>query len=118
MGGGWDATYPPLGGRLSPYQLESDFGARRATGVSDRRRSGVRAFAPRPSTTRSQTLTNLVNVAIGLAARATAPEVAVVLRLGDGEVAAETESLLHLVRIFDAHRIAAEALADSLRGNL
>jgi hypothetical protein len=61
---------------------------------------------------------DLVNVAIGLAARATAPEVAAVLRLGDGEVAAETESLLHLGRIFDAHRLAAESLADSLRSNL
>ena len=58
---------------------------------------------------------DLVNVAIGLAARATAPDVAVVLRLGDGEVAADTESLLHLGQIFDAHRIAAKALADSLR---
>jgi Trk K+ transport system NAD-binding subunit len=61
---------------------------------------------------------DLVNVEIGLAARATAPDVAVVLRLGDGEVAAETESLLHLGQIFDAHRIAAEALADSLRNHL
>jgi hypothetical protein len=42
----------------------------------------------------------------------------VVLRLGDGEVAAETESLLHLGEIFDAHRIAAEALADSLRAHV
>jgi TrkA-N domain len=61
---------------------------------------------------------DLVNVAIGLAARATDPDVAVVLRLGDGEVAAETESLLHLGEIFDAHRLAAEALADSLREHL
>jgi hypothetical protein len=61
---------------------------------------------------------DLVNVAIGLAARATAPDVAVVLRLGDGEVAAETESLLHLGEIFDAHRIAAEALADALRAHV
>jgi TrkA-N domain len=61
---------------------------------------------------------DLVNVEIGLAARAAAPDVAVVLRLGDGEVAAETESLLHLGQIFDAHRIAAEALADSLGGHL
>ncbi len=61
---------------------------------------------------------DLVNVEIGLAARATAPDVAVVLRLGDGDVAAETESLLHLGTIFDAHRIAAEALADSLHDTL
>ncbi len=61
---------------------------------------------------------DLVNVAVGLAARATAPEVAVVLRLGDGEVAAETESLLHLGRILDAHRLSAESLAASLGANL
>lgn len=61
---------------------------------------------------------DLVNVEIGLAARAAAPEVAVILRLGDGEVAAETESLLHLGQIFDAHRIAAEALAELLRRHL
>ncbi len=61
---------------------------------------------------------DLVNVEIGLAARAADPGVAVVLRLGDGEVATETESLLHLGQIFDAHRIAAEALAESLRGHL
>jgi TrkA-N domain len=61
---------------------------------------------------------DLINVEIGLAARATAPDVAVVLRLGDGEVAAETDSLLHLGEIFDAHRIAAEALADSLRDHM
>jgi hypothetical protein len=60
----------------------------------------------------------LINVEIGLAARATASDVAVVLRLGDGEVAAETDSLLHLGEIFDAHRIAAAALADSLRDHM
>jgi Trk K+ transport system NAD-binding subunit len=57
---------------------------------------------------------DLVNVEIGLAARAAAPDVAVVLRLGDGDVAAETESLLHLGRILDAHALAAESLADAL----
>jgi len=64
------------------------------------------------------TSNDLVNVEIGLAARATAPDVAVVLRLGDGDVATETESLLHLGRILDAHRLAAESLADSLRSRL
>jgi hypothetical protein len=37
-----------------------------------------------------------------------------VLRLGDGEVAAETDSLLHLGRICDAHKIAAETLVEGL----
>ncbi|HWI23127.1 MAG TPA: NAD(P)-binding protein [Baekduia sp.] len=57
---------------------------------------------------------DLVNVEIGLSARAAGPDVPLVLRLGDGEVAAETESLLHLGTIIDAHRSAAEALAQSL----
>jgi hypothetical protein len=38
-----------------------------------------------------------------------------VLRLGDGEVAAETDSLLHLGHICDAHKIAAETLLEGLR---
>ncbi len=77
-------------------------------------RMGIR----RASAIAAVTSDDLVNVEIGLAARAAASDVAVVLRLGDGEVATETESLLHLGQIFDAHRIAAEALADSLRGHL
>jgi hypothetical protein len=72
----------------------------------------------RARTIAAVTSNDLVNVEIGLAARAAAPDVTVVLRLGDGEVAAETESLLHLGQIFDAHRIAAEALADSLRAHV
>jgi TrkA-N domain len=77
-------------------------------------RMGIR----RASTVAAVTSDDLVNVEIGLAARAAAPDVAVVMRFGDGEVATETESLLHLGQVFDAHRIAAEALADSLRGLL
>jgi hypothetical protein len=72
----------------------------------------------RASAVAAVTSDDLVNVEIGLAARAAAPDVAVVMRFGDGEVATETESLLHLGQVFDAHRIAAEALADSLRGLL
>ena len=62
------------------------------------------------------TSTDLVNVAVGLAASDLAPGVPVVLRLGDGEVAAETDSLLHLGRICDAHKIAADTLARALEG--
>ncbi|UTI66850.1 NAD-binding protein [Paraconexibacter antarcticus] len=58
---------------------------------------------------------DLVNVSVGLAASDLAPDIAVVMRLGDGEIAAETESLLHLGAISDAHRIAAEALAAALK---
>ncbi len=62
------------------------------------------------------TSTDLVNVAVGLAASDLAPQAGLVLRLGDGEVAAETDSLLHLGRICDAHKIAAETLARGLVG--
>lgn len=58
---------------------------------------------------------DLVNVAVGLAASDLAPGVPLVLRLGDGEVAAETDSLLHLGGICDAHKIAAETLVGELR---
>lgn len=64
------------------------------------------------------TSTDLVNVAVGLAASDLAPGIGLVLRLGDGEVAAETDSLLHLGRICDAHKIAAQTLAGGLIGPL
>jgi voltage-gated potassium channel Kch len=56
------------------------------------------------------TSTDLVNVEVGLAASDLSPGMPLVLRLGDGEVAAETDSLLHLGRICDAHAIAADTL--------
>jgi len=57
---------------------------------------------------------DLVNVEVGLAASDLAPGVPVVLRLGDGEVAAETDSLLHLGQVCDAHAIVADALMQEL----
>ena len=36
------------------------------------------------------------------------------MRLGDGEVATETDSLLHLGRICDAHAIATDTLVDAV----
>lgn len=57
---------------------------------------------------------DLANVSIGLAANDVRPGVPLVLRLGDGEVAAETESLLHLGRICDAHALIAQTLAQGL----
>ncbi len=57
---------------------------------------------------------DLANVSIGLAATDVRPGVPLVLRLGDGEVAAETESLLHLGRICDAHALIAQTLAAGL----
>ena len=53
---------------------------------------------------------DLVNVAVGLAADDLRPGVPIVMRLGDGEVATETDSLLHLGRICDAHKLAAETI--------
>ena len=57
---------------------------------------------------------DLANVSIGLAANDVWPDVPLVLRLGDGDVAAETESLLHLGRICDAHALIAQTLGDGL----
>jgi hypothetical protein len=57
---------------------------------------------------------DLANVSIGLAANDVWPNLPLVLRLGDGDVAAETESLLHLGRICDAHALIAQTLADGL----
>lgn len=57
---------------------------------------------------------DLANVAIGLAANDVWPDAPLVLRLGDGDVAAETESLLHLGRVCDAHALIAHTLADGL----
>ncbi|MBS1676081.1 MAG: NAD-binding protein [Actinobacteria bacterium] len=57
---------------------------------------------------------DLVNVAVGLAAEDLRPDVPIVLRLGDGEVATETDSLLHLGRICDAHKLAAETIQQAI----
>ena len=54
---------------------------------------------------------DLTNVAIGLAANDLAPGIPLVLRLGDGDVAAETDSLLHLGAICDVHDVVAEEIA-------
>ncbi len=60
------------------------------------------------------TSTDLVNIEVALAAGDLCPTVPVVLRLGDGSVAAETDSLLHIGRVCDAHAIVADKLADEL----
>jgi Trk K+ transport system NAD-binding subunit len=75
-------------------------------------RAGIRRCAAVAAVTSS----DLVNVAVGLACRDLSPGVPVVLRLGDGEVAAETDSLLHLGYICDVHKIAAETLVAALQG--
>jgi len=59
---------------------------------------------------------DLGNVAIALAARAVAPDLRIVLRFGDGDIAAETDSLLHVGIVRDAHRLAGAGLAAAVRG--
>jgi hypothetical protein len=85
-----------------------------AIGRGDDRATLERLGIRRCAAVAAVTSTDLVNVAVGLAASDLAPGIPLVLRLGDGEVAAETDSLLHLGRICDAHKIAAETLAQGL----
>jgi voltage-gated potassium channel Kch len=85
-----------------------------AIGRGDDRATLERLGIRRCAAVAAVTSTDLVNVAVGLAASDLAPGIPLVLRLGDGEVAAETDSLLHLGRICDAHKIAAETLARAL----
>ena len=59
---------------------------------------------------------DLTNVAIGLAASDLSPDTPLVLRLGGGDVAAETHSLLHLGQICDVHDAVVEEVADELLG--
>ncbi len=73
-------------------------------------RAGIRSCAAVAAVTSA----DLVNVAVGLAASDLSPGIPLVLRLGDGEVAAETDSLLHLGSICDAHKIAVETLMRGL----
>jgi hypothetical protein len=58
---------------------------------------------------------DLENIEIGLSALSLRDDLRVVLRVGDGELANETESLFELGIVRDAHRIAAAEIADSLR---
>jgi len=81
-----------------------------AIGRGDDRQTLERLGIRRCAAVAAVTSTDLMNVAVGLAASDLAPGVPLVLRLGDGEVAAETDSLLHLGRICDAHKIAADTL--------
>ncbi|MGH2856596.1 MAG: NAD-binding protein [Solirubrobacteraceae bacterium] len=73
-------------------------------------RAGVRSCAVVAAVTSD----DLMNVAVGLAVKDLAPAVGLVLRLGDGEVARETDSLLHLGRVVDVHELASTALADEI----
>jgi voltage-gated potassium channel Kch len=85
-----------------------------AIGRGDDRETLERVGIRRCAAIAAVTSEDLVNVAVGLAASDLAPGVPLVLRLGDGEVAAETDSLLHLGGICDAHKIAADTLVRGL----
>lgn len=60
---------------------------------------------------------DLANVAIALSARAIRPDGRIVLSAGDGEIARETRSLLHLGIVRDAHRLVAIGLASAALGS-
>ncbi|MBS1883403.1 MAG: NAD-binding protein [Actinobacteria bacterium] len=81
-----------------------------ALGRGDDRETLQRIGIERCGAVAAVTSDDLVNVAVGLAAEDLRPDVPIILRLGDGEVATETDSLLHLGRICDAHKLAAETL--------
>ncbi|HTZ64879.1 MAG TPA: NAD(P)-binding protein [Solirubrobacteraceae bacterium] len=85
-----------------------------AIGRGDDRQTLIRAGIRSCSAVAAVTSADLVNVAVGLAASDLSPGIPLVLRLGDGEVAAETDSLLHLGRICDAHKVAVETLMRGL----
>ncbi|MGD0454078.1 MAG: NAD(P)-binding protein [Solirubrobacteraceae bacterium] len=87
-----------------------------AIGRGDDRETLERLGIRRCAAVAAVTSDDLVNVAVGLAASDLAPGVPLVLRLGDGEVAAETDSLLHLGGICDAHKLAADTLVRGLGG--
>lgn len=74
------------------------------------------AGVPRAAVIAAVTSDDLVNVAVGLTASQVGPTVPLVLRLGDGDVAAETESLLHLGAICDLHDVVADAIAGEVLG--
>ena len=91
-------------------------GSRSRSGAATTARPSNASGIRRCAAVAAVTSDDLVNVAVGLAATDLAPGVPLVLRLGDGEVAAETDSLLHLGQICDAHKIAADTLMQGLSG--
>ena len=72
------------------------------------------AGAPRAAAVAAVTSDDLVNVSVGLAAAQIASDVPLVLRLGDGDVAAETDSLLHLGIICDLHGVVVDLIAGQI----
>ena len=70
-----------------------------------------RVSLPKARAVAAVTEDDLENIAVAMAARKVHREVRVVLRVGDGEVANETRSLLPLGLVRDVHRIAGALLA-------
>jgi voltage-gated potassium channel Kch len=85
-----------------------------AIGSGEDRAMLERVGARRCAAVAAVTSDDLTNVAVGLAASDLAPETPLVLRLGDGDVAAETDSLLHLGEICDVHDAVARTIADEV----
>ncbi len=99
----------------APYvRLAHDAGFPVVIGRGDDRATLERVGVRHCAAVAAVTSDDLVNVAVGLAASDVKPGVALALRLGDGGVASETESLLHLGRVSDAHHLAATTLADAI----
>ncbi|HEV2724537.1 MAG TPA: NAD-binding protein [Thermoleophilaceae bacterium] len=71
----------------------------------------ARVSLPKARAVAAVTADDLENIAVAMAARSAHREVRVVLRVGDGEVANETRSLLPLGLVRDVHRIAGALLA-------
>ncbi len=75
-----------------------------------------RLSLPNATAVAAVTPDDLENISVAMAARAVHREIHVVLRVGDGQVANETRSLLGLGLVRDVHRIAAALLATMALG--
>ena len=75
-----------------------------------------RLSLPKARSVAAVTSDDLENIAVAMAARSAHREIRVVMRVGDGEVANETRSLLRLGLVRDVHRIAAVLLAAMAMG--
>ena len=75
-----------------------------------------RLSIPRARAVAAVTSDDLENISTAMTARGISDDVRVVLRVGDGEVANETRSLLALGVVRDVHRIAAVLLAQKALG--
>ena len=75
-----------------------------------------RLSIPRARAVAAVTSDDLENISTAMTARGISDDVRVVLRVGDGEVANETRSLLALGVVRDVHRIAAALLAQMALG--